>query len=381
MPFVAQKDRSAYPAAGRLPAVDAMRGLVMVLMTVDHASHAFNAGRYVTDSIAMYRPGSTLPTVQFLVRWMTHLCAPTFIFLAGLALGFSIARKQALQVPEKKIDGDLITRGLFILALDPLWMSLGFGGGRIFQVLYAIGGGFCSMALLRRMGTRTLLIVGLVMMLGSEALAGLALWLGDGRHSGPLGALLATGGRIDDLVFVLYPLLPWLAYMILGLGFGRLLQQGVIKKPARWFAAAGVLLLGLFTIIRGLNGYGNMHLYRDNLNLLQWLHVSKYPPSLTFALLTLGLMSLWLALFFRIYTKNRIPTGDPLLVFGRAPLFFYLLHVHLLSGSAALLGLWEAGGLREAFIAAAVVLLILYPLCRWYAGVKRAHARSFLRFV
>jgi uncharacterized membrane protein len=267
------------------------------------------------------------------------------------------------------------------MALDPLWMSLGFGGRTVLQVLYAIGGGLCCMALLRRLGAAALLVIGLGLMVGSESLAGLAVWLGDGQHAGPIGALLATGGRLGTFVFVLYPLIPWLAYMILGLGCGRLLKIATIRKPAQWFALTGIFLLCFFIIIRGMNGYGNMLLYRDDLSLLQWLHVSKYPPSLSFSLLTLGMMGLWLALFFKVYAGGRFLAGDPLIVFGRTPLFFYILHVHLLSGGAVLLGLWEARGLTEAFTATAAVLMILYPLCRWYAKIKRLHPKSILRFV
>jgi len=381
MPPDNQSERPGFPRPGRLPAVDALRGVVMVLMTVDHASYAFNAGRYVTDSMAWYQPGSALPAVQFLVRWMTHICAPTFVFLAGLALAFSMARKQAGGVADRRIDADLVYRGLFILALDPLWMSLGFGGRTVFQVLYAIGGGFCCMVLLRRLGIGTLLVMGLALMVGGEALAGLAVWMGDGQNAGPVGAFLATGGRLGDFGYVLYPLLPWLAYMVLGLACGRLLVQGAIKKPMAWFASAGAILLGFFVVIRGLNGYGNMLLYRDGPGFLQWLHVSKYPPSLTFGLLTLGIMGFGLALFFKIYTDGRGIAGDPLLVFGRTPLFFYVLHVHLLSGAAVLLGAWKTRGLPDAFMAAGAVLLILYPLCRWYAGFKRSRPQSLLRFV
>jgi len=361
--------------------VDAMRGMVMVLMTVDHASFAFNAGRYVTDSFVMYQPGSTIPVIQFLLRWMTHICAPTFVFLAGLALAYSIANKQSKGIPARHIDSDLLIRGLFILALDPLWMSFGFGGRTVFQVLYAIGGGICCMALLRRLGLRTLFATGLVLMLGSEALAGLAVWLGDGQRPGTVGAFLVTGGRLGTFGFVLYPLVPWLAYMILGWVCGQMLRERTIRNPVKWFTIAGTILLALFVIIRGLNGYGNMLLYRDDLSLLQWLHVSKYPPSLTFACLSLGMMCFGLASFFRIYANGVIFTADPLLVFGRTPLLFYVLHVHLLSGSAALLGLWKSGGLAETFVATAAVLLLLYPLCRWYAGIKKSHPRSFLRYV
>ena len=363
----------------RLPAVDAMRGMVMVLMTVDHASFAFNADRYVTDSFVMYVPGSDIPTAQFLLRWMSHICAPTFVFLAGLALAYSIANKQFRGIPARQIDFDLLIRGALILALDPLWMSLGFGGRTVFQVLYAIGGGFCCRALLRRLGLRTLFAIGLVLMLGGEALAALAVWLGDGQRAGPIGSFLVTGGRIGTFAFVLYPLLPWLATMLLGWVCGRMLQQEIIKNPAKWFAAAGTSLLTLFILIRGLNGYGNMLLYRDDLSLLQWLHVSKYPPSFTFACLTMCLMCLGLALFFKLYANGSSFSGDPLITFGRTPLFYYVLHVHLLSGSARTLGLWKSGGLGETFTATALTLLILYPLCRWYSGLKKGYPGSILR--
>lgn len=365
----------------RLPAVDAVRGLVMVLMTVDHASLAFNAGRYVTDSVAWYSAGSHIPAVQFLVRWMTHVCAPTFVFLAGFAMAFSIVRKHDAGISDRRIDIDLLVRGLFLMALDPLWMSFGFGGRTVFQVLYAIGGGLCCMALLRSLDTPALLIFGGVLMLGSEILAGVAIMAGDGQTAGPVGAFLAAGGRLGDFGYVIYPLLPWLAYMILGLGCGRLLLQDHIRNRERWFATVGIALLALFFLVRGLNGYGNMLLYRSDMSLLQWLHVSKYPPSLSFASMTLGMMCLGLALCFRIYTKDRGYDKDPLIVFGRVPLFFYLLHVHLLSGSAKILGMWKSGGLFETFIAAGVVLVVLYPLCRWYMVFKRKHRNSLLRFI
>lgn len=381
MPSKRDNNVTLSPGTGRIAAVDVLRGLVMVLMTWDHASYAYNAGRYVTDSVGWYTPGSVIPVIQFLARFVTHICAPTFIFLAGLVMAISILRKQDAGIAEKRIDGDLMIRGIFILALDPLWMSFGFGGRAVFQVLYAIGGGFCCMLLLRRLGTRWLWVVGLLLMIGSEALAGLALWAHDGKSAGLIGAFIATGGRLGSFGYVLYPLLPWLAYMILGFACGRLMSRGTIKNPKSWFLQSGLILIALFVVVRGINGYGNMLLYRDNLHLLQWLHVSKYPPSLSFGLLTLGCMCLGLALLMQVYARNSVAPIDPLLVFGQTPLFFYMLHVHLLAGSAKVLGLWKSAGLLTTAAAALAVLVALYPLCRWFAKVKRAHPQSPLKFI
>ena len=187
----------------RLTALDVMRGIVIVLMAFDHASGMFNAGRYVTDSAAFYRAGSLIPTTQFLVRWMTHLCAPTFLFLAGWSLSLSIRSRKAAGFADGHIDLYLLKRGLFILLLDPIWKSIGFGHGIVFQVLYAIGGSLCCMILLRRLKLKPLLAMGLILILFSEALAGLATQFGSKESPGIIAAFLVTGGRIGSQAYVL----------------------------------------------------------------------------------------------------------------------------------------------------------------------------------
>src|SRR5207248_1239856 len=138
--------------------VDALRGLVMVLMTVDHASGAFNAGRLMSDSARSWVPGTALDPRQFATRWISHLCAPTFVFLAGLSLSLSAERRRARGEPPGGQARFLVTRGLFIAACDPLWMSWAFGmqGKILFQVLYAIGVSFAAMAALQRLPPRWL---------------------------------------------------------------------------------------------------------------------------------------------------------------------------------------------------------------------------------
>ena len=372
------------PAAfrsSRLAPVDALRGIVMVLMALDHASHAFNAGRYVKDAHLSYPAGAEIPAVQFFVRWVTHLCAPTFLFLAGFVLVLSVARRQARGDLPGTIDGDIFIRGLFIMLLDPLWMRFGFGHGTVLQVLYAIGACFCLMVPLRRLGMRSLIAVGLGILVFGEGLYGLALWAGAEQRPGLMGTFLVTGGTATKGVYVLYPLLPWLAYMVLGWVCGAHLLEKADFKPVRFFTKAGVVSLIAFLIVRGINRYGNMLLYRYDHSITQWLHVSKYPPSLSFAALELGIMFLILAVLFAWYRKRKPSPANPLLVFGRTPLFFYILHVHLLVLAAKALNLYRAGGLAETGMATLTVLLLLYPLCRRYDRLKRAHPQSLLRYL
>ena len=375
----ADNSNSQFPFSGRLTAIDAMRGLVMVLMALDHASYAFNAGRFARDSAAWWTPGTEIPTVQFLMRGLPHFGAPTFVFLAGLVLALSIAKRRAMGESERAIDGFLLKRGLFILLLDPLWMSFGYGTRFLFQVMYAIGTSFCCMIGLRRLDYRFLLIIGLATILLDEVLAGLALWAGGGRP-GFFGALLITGGSIINKAFVLYPLLPWLAFMVLGWACGRYMLLKKSACPIGFFIKVGLGSLIVFVVVRGINGYGNMALLRDNLSFVQWLHVSKYPPSISFSALGMGIMFLLLALFGAWYQRRPGSPANPLLVFGRTPLFFYVIHVHLLAVAAHLLGMYKTGGLKETLAATILVLMILYPLCRWFGSIKKSHSGSFLRY-
>ena len=365
----------------RLIPLDVMRGIVIVLMAIDHASGIFNADRYVTDSAAFYQAGSAIPAAQFLVRWVTHLCAPTFLFLAGWSLALSIERRRAAGVSEGQIDLYLLKRGLFILLLDPIWMSFGFGYGVVFQVLYAIGGSLCFMILLRRLQIRHLLALGVMLIVFSEALAGLATQFGTEKSPGAIVTFLLTGGRFGSLAYFLYPLIPWLAYMVLGWGTGRIIADRPATRPALLFGWISFLAFIVFIVVRGLNGYGNMLLYRDDGSFLQWLHVSKYPPSLSFAALELSIMFLCLAVLFSYYQNKSARALSPLTVYGQTPLFFYVLHVHLMAAAAWVLDLRRGGGLIETLLATLAVLILLYPACLWFRQVKLRKKYSLLQYL
>lgn len=353
----------------------------MALMTIDHASGVFNAGRLMTDSTFMYRPGTPLPAAQFFTRWITHLCAPTFVFLAGAVLALSVARRETSGERAASIDRFIVTRGLLIAVLDPVWMSPVLDPGQVLlQVLYAIGGSLVAMAWLRRLSDRWLLGAATAIIVGGEALAGLAL-LASGGTPGVPAALLVTGGQLGTLI-VAYPLLPWLGIMMLGWVFGRRLATTPERDVARLLVVGGVAALVVFVVVRGANGYGNMQLFRDDGSLVHWLHVSKYPPSLTYTMLELGLMALCLAAFFRL---ERVPaavtTLQPLWLIGQTALFYYLLHYHLLTLASWVFGGAHQGGLAVTYGATLATLTALFPLCVWYRGYKHTHPHGWPRYV
>ena len=252
----------------------------MVLMAVDHSSDAFNSGRLFTDATFLYQPGTPLPTAQFLTRWITHLCAPTFIFLAGTGLALNIDKRKKAGEPAASIDRYLLLRGLIIAAFE-IWISLFVvpKGKWLLQVLYAIGACFVLMVPLRRLSAAGAVLVAIAIAgLGEVAVV----------HAGASlpAAMLLTGGFRTHLL-IGYPCLHWLCPMLLGWAWGlRLAAEGSAAKPARELALAGVLALVSFAVVRGINGYGNMGLLRGGTTLVEWLHVSKYPPGISYLTLS-----------------------------------------------------------------------------------------------
>lgn len=367
-------------APSRVPAIDVMRGLVMALMAVDHASEVFNRGRLMTDSVFMWKAGTPLPLAQFLTRWVTHLCAPTFVLLAGAALAMSVEGRRARGESERAIDRSIATRGALLVFIELAWMSwVMVGPGRLlFQVIWALGGSFLCMVPLRRLSDRALLASALVVIVGGEALVGGLYATGLTKHF-PV-ALFASGGFFyGGKVIAAYPLLPWLGMMMLGWSLGRRVRAWGDRTPGI-LAAWGVAGIAIFLVLRGLNGYGNMLLLRESGGLAQWLHVSKYPPSLTFTGLELGITALVLAALFR-FGRGRDTFGGPILVIGQTALFFYLIHIHLMELVGVVFGVRHTLGLASAWIGGASILIALYLPCRAYRKLKAKHPRSFLQYI
>jgi uncharacterized membrane protein len=379
-----QTGQATIPAkTQRIASIDWMRGIVMVIMLIDHASMAFDGrhGEVAMDS-ARFPDAATavLPAFAFFTRWIAHICAPTFVLLAGTALALSVERKVARGINGWEIDKGMLIRGLIITLIDPTLISLGSGHWNI-GVLSAIGLSMISMALLRRLPTTALLALAIGWMVFGELITGLV-WTPPGSSSVIAAIFIANYAGKNLLIH--YPFIPWLAMMMLGWVFGRHIVEfnsgKSVISPKKILFIAGIILLALFFIVRSFRGYGDMFLHRADNSWQQWLHVSKYPPSLTYYGLELGLLALCLALLIWIEPKVGVRPNGPLLVFGQTAMFFYLVHRLVLEIPATYFGLRGFGDISTTYIIWALLLVPLYYACLWYRKVKTANPDSFLKY-
>lgn len=348
----------------------------MVLMALDHASIFFNQGRVANDTIVSHVVGSSFVAEQFFTRWITHLSAPTFVFLTGTAMALSILQRREKGMDSKAIDRDLLFRGAFIALLDVVVFSL-VAGKLYLQVLYAIGVSMMLMALLHHLSRRVLLPSTLILLFGGETFTVL-FWQPHGEV--PLWLALTFAPFFSESFTVLYPVIPWLAIMMLGWVFGDWLatRKESSRPVARVLLLGGLFALACFLLVRGLNDYGNMLLYREDHSIIQWLHVSKYPPSISYISLELGLMAIILVTLLWLKPRVGVRPYGPILVFGQTALFFYLAHFAVLGMLTLFL---ERAGLGQAYFATAVALVVLYPICCAYRAIKWRYPESLLRFV
>jgi uncharacterized membrane protein len=375
----------------RIPSLDALRGLIMILMALDHAVF------FVTKTHPLEYWGRPLPQYQsalpFLTRLSAHLCAPGFFFLMGVSMVPFADSRRRRDWSEGQIVRYFITRGLLLLVIqqfivNPAWFLGTFGsteilgsngppggGGDVilnFDVLYGLGACMIVLSLLLRTRGIVVLAVSLGAMLATQALLPLPNHV-DTLYS-PLARLLLIPGQTGCML-VDFPVIPWVGMAGLGVVFGK----QVVQNPARAFrglAVAGAVSLALFVILRGIGGFGNF--VPGGSGWIAFLNLTKYPPSLAFTSFTLGIDLLLLALLARLSQ----PLIRPLLTFGRTALFFYVAHLYLYALGG--LAFPKGTGLIAAYFIWIAGIALLYPLCKWYGSFKRETApnsvwRFFLR--
>lgn len=382
---------SSSPAAdGRIVAVDALRGLVIALMLVDHAREYFYLHAQVGDPMDL---GATPPEL-FFTRLAAHLCAPVFVALTGLSAWLHGARRD----DRSATAAFLFKRGLFLVALELTVVNFAWTFSLTPQVIYlqviwAIGLSMIALSALCRLPRPLLFALGAAIVLGHNLLDGVAFAEGTAGHAA--WAVLHDRGLID-LPFggqarTSYPVLPWIGVILLGWTAGPWFARGVDAAwRGRRLAVAGGVMLGLFLLLRLANAYGDPTPWSVQASglttVMDFLNLTKYPPSADFVLLTLG-AGAWL-----LAAMERAPQGlvRGLAVFGGAPLFFYLLHLYLLHGlnriGLAVLGpnqgeLLSVPGVGALWLLAAAVAVPCWFACRWYVGVKRRARAPWMSYL
>jgi uncharacterized membrane protein len=370
--------------SARIVSVDVLRGLVMALMALDHTRDFFGSGGF--------NPRDVAEPALFLTRWITHICAPTFIFLAGLS-AFLYGRTRSAG----ELSRFLITRGIWLILIDFTLIKFGWrfefdfyrlGAG----VIFAIGASMIVLAALVWLPRWVIATVALVMIAGHNLFDGLR-----AEHFGALSwawHLLHERGQVPlgerANLYVIYPLIPWAGVMAAGYALGPVMQRAPEARQRLLFMLGAAITLG-FVLLRATNLYGDPAPWLPQetwlSTLLSFLNCEKYPPSLLYLMMTLGPALMLLAAF----EHARGVFANVLGAFGQVPFFFYVVHIYLIHALAAVTGFAVTGalmstpkiglGLPGVYLVWLGVLVLLYPLCRWFAGLKQRRTEWWLSYL
>jgi len=420
-PFTDAPPQPIPPGRRRIDSIDLLRGIVMVIMMLDHTRDFVHyAALQGFDPTDLAHTSVKL----FLTRWITHFCAPVFVFLAGTGTYLQIARGKS----KGELSRFLVSRGFWLIVLEFTWVRIAvtfnvdyrFLG--VMQVIWVIGVSMIVLAVLIHLPLRVVGTFGVLMIASHNLLDRFHV---EGWH-GPQSPVPGVWAKLfmilhqafeafpvlwffpSPVVFVLYPLIPWVGVMAAGYAFGALYQLSAARRRRLLLILGAVTTAGFF-FIRAINHYGDPSHWTKTGNwkftFISFLNVTKYPPSLLFLLMTLGPALLALAWFESFESRphsfaSSIQTF--FVTFGRVPLFFYLLQwptahfisviVHLIAGKQAR---WMFGsrinfagpppgvGFNLAVVYACWIagVLLLYPLCKWFAGVKARRRDWWLSYL
>src|SRR5262245_29821968 len=395
---------TASQRAYRLTSMDMLRGLVIVIMALDHVRDFFFAG-------ALQDPTTdpNVTAVMFATRWITHFCAPVFVLLAGTSAGLMASRKTSSEVGRLLFTRDvwLIFVEMFIVATASTFSPWGIAelGGLIvlpMQVIWAIGLSMVVLAGLQRFGRTACLTMGLVIVSAHNLLD--PIWPATQLLDQQWPAWTALHSQMSVhlgpflLVFI-YPVLAWVGVMLLGFGIAGIFELPPARRNA-CLIRAGLALTVAFLLLRAIQIYGDPNPWQlqpagMTATIIDFFNTTKYPPSLMFLLMTLGPASVFCGI------ADRFTGGfkGTLVTYGRAPFAFYVAHVFLIHTFSVLLGLAQGFKLRQmmnvflfypkgygvelpgVYLVWALVVVLLYPLCRWISEVKARRKDWWLSYV
>lgn len=385
----------------RIRSIDILRGLVMVIMALDHVRDFFHTDALVSNPLD---PAGTTPILYF-TRWITHLCAPIFVFLSGTSIYLAGMRKTRRQQ-----SAFLFKRGLWLILIELVVMSFGFTFDPgfsfiVLQVIWAIGISMVILALLVWLPLPVIFFIGILICFGHNLLD-----IGEAQRQGQVGVLWSIlhrpafyqlgSGRTFG---ILYPFLPWTGIMIMGYCLGKWYEPAVeASARRRRLALTGLALIIFFMALRAMNSYGDPSPWAkgatDLRTFFSFMNVQKYPPSLLFSSITLGIGLLLLAWFESV----RGAAANVLNTYGRVPLFYFIVHFYLIHFACMILFFVEGYGpesirspnslflfrpvefgypLWVVYLMWAALVALLYPLCKWYDRYKSAHTHWWLSYL
>jgi len=385
----------------RLESVDVLRGIVMIIMALDHVRDFF--GNYAVNPTD---PATTTAGL-FFTRWITHFCAPTFFLLTGVGSRLSLKNKSTAELSRF-----LVTRGLWLVFLDAvvvrcLGMQFNFDYRvTILNVLWALGWSMVGLSVLVRFSAKVPLIVGVILVLGHNLLDGIPAQAFGALA--PLWTVLHAGGFLlpgpEHTVLVGYPVIPWVGVTAVGYSLAEVYGWDAERRRS-YLLKLGLGLIVAFVVVRGANIYGDPQPWKAQETSLQTLfsffNTSKYPPSLAFLLMTLG-PSIWVLALLERGTPNRL---RPALTIGRVPLFYFVVHLTLIHALAVLACHLRYGEIHWMFESPSLdkypftqppgwplslplvylwwigVVVLLYPLCVWFSGLKQRRRDWWLSYL
>ena len=378
----------------RITSVDLLRGAVMIIMALDHTREFFHSAAITDNPLNL----STTTPILFFTRWITHFCAPVFVFLSGTSAFLQSARKS-----KKELSIFLITRGLWLILAEITIVNLIFSfditySAVALEVIWAIGISMVILGLVIWLPFEIILTLGLLIVLGHNALD-----FYERKQTGAFDAWYNLIHRVGvhslstkRQVLILYPFLPWTGLMMLGYCLGKVLRNENTAYRKRFLVVAGISTIALFIILRFINIYGDPFRWSTQGNgfytFLSFINASKYPPSLFFICMTIGPALLLMA------WRDNIENGLTRIVsvYGRVPFFYFVTHfflIHLFSAiaffirghtfaedatdlSTPFIKFIKAGEgvqLRYVYIIWLSIVIVMYPLCKWYDKYKTSH--------
>ena len=386
----------------RIYSIDLLRGLVMIIMTLDHTRDFFHFDAFLHDPLDV---NTTSPWL-FFTRWITHFCAPVFVFLSGTSIFLQGLRKSKIE-----LRSFLIKRGFWLICTELFIINFSWTFDitmrtYVLQVIWAIGISMVCMSAIIRLPFKTIVISGLIIVFGHNVFDYV-----ESTHHGFWWDLLRNGNfatypfHEGHSLIIIYPFLPWLGLMMLGYCFGTFFT--VQSNPAyrkRVFIKTGIALILFFILLRYANGYGNPYHWTVQNSWLftkmSFLNVHKYPPSLLFLCMTIGPALLFLA--FTEKSQNRL--SNIISIYGRVPFFYYVLHFFLLHLIASMLWVTRGHSLTEStpdifgipfryilagegyslktvYLVWILVVMALYPLCHGFNEYRKRKKYWWLSYL